>query len=326
MARFHFNPDNNLIVVNNIPHRGECFSAEESGGWLIVNILGENNGGASCEIPLFAVIGVKGNSVSVYGNIKLINWGNGDYDVEYSLEKYYYYTPPAAIAQKSYLFNGETFTATLFKDNSLHFLLECDDKTVNFDVPVGLTAPQLLFQPTSLGFLVILTAENCGGEYLFLAIYDGEFRRLYEDTAESIVFSERAFTVTEKLKDMLGRRRVTEYSFNNTKLSVKSRRFDYEHDKDYPEELTPYLFLEALQAGDEKRMERYLDDELLSAKDSFKDYFGEFEKIECPKYRAYNKKSGLSEVALLYPLKNAVNTPKIFRFVLSDGKISNIEA
>ena len=192
-----------------------------------------------------------------------------------------------------------------------------------FDLP-DVANPEIRFQPTNLGFLTVLTAKCEEDEYLLLLLYDGEFKKIFETTAEKITYSPRSFSVTENLRDMLGRKKISSYSFSGTSLNSPDVTFEYSHDKLYPTALTPYLLLEALRAGDTDKSRIYLSEELSDETENLKGFFGNFTDIVFPKYKNYQKKDELTSLALLYAEKLAVITPRIFHFKMENGKICNI--
>lgn len=325
MAKFYFNPENNLIVINNVSHKGETFYVEENNGNLIINIITANTLNNRYYHPLIAVISIKNNIVNVYGALKLIKWNNENYDVIYELPKFNYYSPPVALAQDFYNLRGSQHTVTVYRDSIMRLLCECDTKASAFDIDYNLSDIKILLQPTSLGFLIILIAKtDTNHEYLNLILYDGKYNQLFEDTADEISFAENSFKITKKAEDMLGRVYHKTYTFSNGNFIEAENVFTYRHEKEYPDELIPYLFLEALKANDTNRATSYLSEDLVEMLPHFKEFFGEFTKIECPKYSKNNTKNGLLTVALLDDLKAVINTPKLYTFQYADSKITNV--
>ncbi|MEG1613253.1 MAG: hypothetical protein RR357_03700 [Clostridia bacterium] len=324
MASFHFNPNKNLIIVNNIAHRSEPFSVEENDGHLIVNILSENTDDESYVPAIFAVISIKNKVISLYGNIKLIKWSNDNFEVLFNLEPITYYASPTAIAQESYSGRGLEHIVTLYRDRSMQLLLECNGKVANFKISHNIRNAKILLQPTSLGFLSILTADaDFDKEYLCLVLYDGKYEKLFEDVADKISFTQNSFIVTSQLSDMLSRKSEISYTFIDGCFKITNKRFTYGHEKNYPQELIPYLFLEALQAGDDVSAKGYLSDDLSDMLSHFKTFFGNFTKIECPQYQTL-RKNDLTKVALLYSCDKPINQPKFFSFMMEDSKITNV--
>lgn len=325
MAKFYFNPLNNLIIVNNVTYKGNSFFVEEYNENLIINIIGENTlSNVYCQ-PLFAVLSVKNNIVNVYGPIKLIKWNNDNYDVVYDLPKFNYYTPPKALAQEYYTLRGEQHTVTVYNDNQLHLLCECNSKTSIFDINYNLTDIKILLQPTSIGFLIIIFAKtDDNNEYLNLVLYDGKYNQIFENIANEITFKENSFNFINNINDMLGRVSHKTYTFKDGAFVEAENSFTYKHDKTYPDKLIPYLFLEALQSNDTERAKTYLSDDLIDMLPHFAEYFGDFSSIICPKYiKSYNKKDLLT-VALLDNLSGTVNLPRFYTFQCENGKITNV--
>ncbi len=321
--RFHFPQNAYLTVVNNVPHRNEEFCVEENDGYIIVNVFAENSADC-CLLPLFAVIDVHGGKVSVFGKLTLTRWDD-DCDVAYTLYAQPYYTPPTAIAQAEHRYGNGVFTATVYNDGTTHLLMETSDKTARFDLP-EISNPDIRFQPTNLGFLTVLTAKNGGEEYLLLLLYNGVFNKIFETSAEKITYSPRSFIVTENLRDMLGRRRISAYSFSGTDLNPPETTFDYAREKIYPEVLTPYLLLEAVRAGDMDITRAYLTEDLFSERHNLPAYFGDFTAAVSPRYKRFKNKTDLLSVALLYKENAAVVRPRVFKFKLLNGKICDISS
>lgn len=324
MPFFHFDCKTHAIVVNNAAHSGEEFSVCAENENLIVTVLPQSDNSDSYQPPLFGLIGIHNGAPVPYGGLKLIKWNENNFDVIYTLPKIPYYQPPTALAQESYMMRGDRHTVTLYQDNALRLMCECSETTANFDIDCPLSDARILMQPTSLGFLIIVTAKSEKREYLNLLIYDGEYRKLYEITADEIQFSESSFTVTQNIPDMLARTIAHTHTFANGAFAEKARVFSYRHEKDYHPSLTPYLFLEALKAGDDARAKSYLNDELSSMYPHFKEYFGDFKSIECPRHSEISSTDGLSTVAILDECGKSLNIPRVFSFTLFDSKIQNV--
>jgi hypothetical protein len=320
---FYFEKSDKLTIVNNVPHRGECFSVSETKGNILVSVFSENGLNESYCPPLFAVISVYNGVVSVFGALRLIKWTDSAYDVIPLISEVNYYKQPRAILQET-LTAGMKHTVTLAEDNTKKLLLECAERFAVFDVPKDIKNPKLKLSPTTSGFLTVLSADTPKGKFLMTVLFDGRYRLLFSAPADTFDFTESSFTATTHLNDMLGRVAKRTYSFTDGEVKLLDTFFSYDNDKIYPDDLTPYLFLEALTANDLQRAETYLAPEMRGYLEKCKDYFGAFVEIKCPKYVNIPSTKGLTAVALLYNDTSSIVMPRIFKFELKSGLIYNI--
>lgn len=318
MARFYFVPDG-LTVVDNTAHTAP-FCAEKNDGLIMTYCLKENTGG-DVYAPSYGVIDVS-DPVKLYGDVKLVDWGRGNYDVVIPVRKFREYSPPVAQAQKSASFSDYEITVTVYTDGSTHAIFECSGGVITLDLP-ELSNPDILFSECVEGLLCVVRGDTADGEYLAIVLFNGTFKKLFASTAQKFTFSDSAVTAAVDLKDMLGRRKITDYDFRNGNTESRPR-FEYLHDKSYPEELTPYLFLEALQARDFTRLRTYLSHDLRDNAEDFTDFFGDFKEISAVKHAPAYKKSDLLKVALIPETELPVTVPKIASFRMEEGLITDV--
>lgn len=317
MARFYFAPSG-IIVCNNVSYDAP-FSIEKSDGNIMLCALKENAGG-EIFIPSYAVIDVK-NTVRVYGTAQLIDWRNGAYDVLISPQKFFEYAPPVAIVQNETNYFGDTVLVTIYKDTKTRAIFECAGGVTTVEIP-PVTSPKISFSETKEGLLIVVSGE-AEQQFLLVALYDGKFQKLLSVSADDVSFSSLGVTATTYIKDMLSRVKSTTFSFSNKRVTTKTE-FSYLQNKRYPDELVPYLFLEALQAGDFEKSKEYLAPEMQENPQTFLDYFRPFDEISPIKHETAQKISDLKKVALISYTAEPIITPRVFDFTVKDGFITDI--
>ena len=226
---------------------------------------------------------------------------------------------PNAILQKKLTDRGFTHVATLLCDDTQKLMIENGEVNAVFPLKVMVSNPKLEIAPVSFGALITLTGKVDEREYLMIVSAKHTYKLLLSGVYDEIRFERNSIILRYRLNDMLGRIITKELKFSNEKEEFETVRtdFDYENDRAYVRALTPYLLLEAIKAGDEQRAQRYLADGL-SAK-TLKEYLGEFESIEFPKY----SHDSVDVVAILVKDNDGL-VAKEYKFELSEGKISNI--
>jgi hypothetical protein len=156
--------------------------------------------------------------------------------------------------------------------------------------------------------------------YLLAAeIFGDGFGIIFEESADLIETENQTVYVTKKFADMLGRERTEKYVFDG--LPAESgAEFFYRADCEYKGELLPYLFLEALGAGDAARAEKYLAADLRGNIRETAEYFGDFYSIDSPEHSDF----GINAAALKY--RDGKNTlVKYYAFEIEDGLIKNFD-
>jgi hypothetical protein len=160
--------------------------------------------------------------------------------------------------------------------------------------------------------------KNCN--YLLVAESFGDgFEIIFEESADLIETENQTVSVTKKFADMLLRERTERYIFDGAPEGLGAEFF-YGADLKYKDELLPYLFLEALGAGDFSRATKYLADDLRENLREIAEYFGGFFSIDSPKHSDF----GIDAVALKY--RDGKNTLiKYYRFEIENGLIKNFD-
>ncbi|MDR2046665.1 MAG: hypothetical protein LBP79_01940 [Clostridiales bacterium] len=163
-------------------------------------------------------------------------------------------------------------------------------------------------------------------------VFDGAARKqstAYSYGAETPVTEYNAEAPTSAYGT--GRQQPTAYSYGadpvlsaygGARLRLQSTAFSYGAEAStYREELIPYLFLEAIGAGDTACAERYLDADLRAAAETeIYEYFGNFYSVEYPKYSRFP----ICTAALKYFVgKNTL--VRYFDFAVENGIIKNFD-
>lgn len=317
MARFYFAPKG-IIVANNVSHDAP-FVLETNDGHIMLFSAKENTGN-EIYVPSYAVIDV-GKDVKVYGAASLIDWDNGTYDVLIEAQKFVEYSPPVALAQNSTDYNGTNVVATVYKDAKTHAIFECDGGVTTIEIPC-VKNPKISFSETKEGLLSVISGK-AEKQFLLVVLYDGKFEKLLSVEADDVSFSNVGISATDYIKDMLSRVRTTTYSFSGKSVKT-STEFSYLRNKTYPDDLIPYLFLEAISARDYDKANEYLSPDMRESPEVFSDYFKTFDEISPIKRQNAQKTSDLKKVALISYSREPIIKPRIFDFSVENGLIVDI--
>ncbi|MDR1939752.1 MAG: hypothetical protein LBQ40_03040, partial [Clostridiales bacterium] len=177
---------------------------------------------------------------------------------------------------------------------------------------------------------VVLNGTADGQKYMLLTEIgqgsaDAIAETVFECLADAIEIEKdadggiRRITTAKSFNDMLKRTRTEVAEKRDGSYVRVSGGFSYAKRSDeYPTELLPYLFAEAVGAGDAELIAEYLSKELLQNADDVFGYFGDFFAVDYPKY----SDAPLNVLAFKYANGNAIKI-KYFEFEQRDGKIVN---
>lgn len=322
MPIFNFKPNTkDTIVVNNLVNTASegDFSIETTKDNLIVTVFkNQPNEGKRHYLNLNAVIIVNGDNVKLFGDLLLQKNGNS-YDVIYNLKYIDEYTPPTALCQQSIKYNNLQNNATIYSDNGIHLMCECEGVVYVKDIAYPVTSPVIQFKPTGLGLLIVATAISDDKKYFCVILYNGNYRLLYEILADEMEFNTNSFIIKNKLKDMLGREKREYFTFKNGCFEPINSEFVLTHNIPYQDSLLPCLFLEALQAGDSEMAKGYLAEDLdnLDALTQFLGGYNDFDVVES---------DTIPDTYILKNngIENGIYEPKQFKFEILNKKITNI--
>ncbi|MDR2091242.1 MAG: hypothetical protein LBP62_06330 [Clostridiales bacterium] len=196
-----------------------------------------------------------------------------------------------------------------------------DEKNVcRESLPLGLKSAEVA--AAALGKRQYLTVKGDlrGRAYLFIAEFSGGgLSVLFEEEADAIETETQTVSVTKKFADMLKRGRTEKYIFGGGAAELCGAEFFYgAADVKYKDELLPYLFLEALGAGDLSCAEKYLAADLRENLPEISEFFGNFYSVEGAKHSDF----GIDTAALKYRGEKNI-TVKYYSFALENGIIKN---
>lgn len=226
---------------------------------------------------------------------------------------------PKVIAQKSLNVNGE-HVLTVYDDGNLEFIIEGAFGMLNTTLPKNLKDVHLKSTDNQKRGVVLLTGKVDDKDYVCVLLVDTEYRLLYENIADNIEITAEGMKITNIYKDMLEHTEVCMVNPICTPQCL-SQTFNAKWSYlNYPYELIPYLFLEALKINAKDECLSYLSEELRGDFESIKSYFGRIDEIKPPKYADYN----LNRVCII-DYSKSINVAKYYDFVLSGTEIVNIE-
>ncbi len=222
---------------------------------------------------------------------------------------------PIAICQKSAVHGGKEYLLTCYRDSSIKVLVESADEHMPIIPAVKIASPQIIVDQGNNYLNFVVKSTYAEGEHILAIAAAPEMSVLLEAYGNSVAVDNNCITVTKTFEDMCMRQRVSRYELNNGRYQLNSHMFKYANEHIYIDCLKPYLLLEALSADDMEYAQMLLSDELGENAAALKDFFGEFERIDYPKY---GKKD--ADIAVIGKDGKA----RCYQFEYSDGSISNI--
>jgi hypothetical protein len=242
--------------------------------------------------------------------LEIIDWG----DVIFLRAKKILPAPPLALSRKNGTLSGIEYLLTVYKDNTIKFLLETKDNHHFYAPKTEIFKPEVFVRATKNSLLFTVKAKCDEGDYVWI-ISAGDLRVLFEDSGQSIRFKNNTFTIRKTYEDMCMREKTSVYALDGENFVLKSNMFKYANEHIYIDELKPYLLLEALLADDYEYMRMLLTDDLAEKAETLKEYFGSIASIESPDYSKAD-----ADVAVI----SRDGVARCYKFEFSDGNISNI--
>ena len=205
---------------------------------------------------------------------------------------------------------------TLYDDGRKKLMLE-GSSFFNFDLPENLSEPSLKVRELSNGALVSVTGIVDDREYMLaLANQSNQWQIMHEIIADNIETTKTGVKTTTKIPCMM---RYEKREFFKP-FSQSPVECDYiptiRHN--YPNELTPYLFLEDVFLKNVNCLS-YLHPSIGLDLDGLLEFFGDSDTASHPDFDEF----GLDVVAV-YNSKSRICRPDLYKFVLENDKIINI--
>jgi|GEM_PF-4825680 len=256
---------------------------------------------------------------SLSGGAKAFIYDSDCIEIELVPPEYIQHHAPVTLEQKTVNKGGEHLI-TVYNDGLAHILVEgCFGMLVN-TLPCGLSNVSLKCDSTRGGGIVLLTAKCGNADYALVLLIDNDYRMLGEYTADAIEITAEGLKLVTRYHDMLEHTKEELINPVANPTCINKSFLTNWSALNYPHELLPYIFLEALQIGAEDECMSYLTGDLKSSFDSVSSYFGSFDRIIPPKYAEYN----LNRVSLV-PTGSNINKIRYFDFTISGAEINNIE-
>ena len=163
------------------------------------------------------------------------------------------------------------------------------------------------------GQLLIVKAHTGKKTYIAVLHYNDDYTLLmsaYCDKAQ--IADDGRIILRDKLYDCMQRTCVRTLKFCNNAFVEEFRYFEYECERDFPDELIPYVFLESISCNDDDAIKKIVSYSL--REENFHEIFGNFIGIcDTVEYVPY-------KVTLVYADKGFYT--KSFCFSLSGGRIN----
>lgn len=240
--------------------------------------------------------------------------GADDYLLKLAPEPFTRYEYPEPLLSVRFRSGGADHTATLLRGNGYLLVIECENYFYRFPLPSGAGQAELDEQEGLVRLKYVLDGET----YQLLVGFFGDYAELFHGRADTLDISGSEVSIVRSYCDNLGHMRMDVYRRENGRLVfVKSRfRHTKEPRKSAPETLLPYLFLEAVVAGDYAECRTYLHADCPLDPADIADFFG------LPLEVRQNPFDGLP--ALFFRDEAARFRLQSYRFELSGEKILNI--
>lgn len=185
--------------------------------------------------------------------------------------------------------------------------------TPNFKKKLNLSKNYESFQTGAIGEFFYCILSNKEEEKLILLSTSGDIETF---TGEKISLTHNSFTLSQSIDDIARHTIDEEYMIVGDKIIDKNRQIGYQLGRAVianAEQVIPYAFLEAVKFKDFELAFSYLDITMKRQLDKahLEEFFGQIQE-----FYAINNEN--------YLIKNK-NDKKVYRFVLNENKISEIE-
>lgn len=246
--------------------------------------------------------------------ILITRCGTDDYLIKLAPEPFTRYEYPNPLLTVRFRSGGAEHTATLLQGNGYLLAIECTDCFYRFPLPLGAEQPEADEQDGLFSLKYILNGEV----YQLLVGFSDDYQELFHGRADTLTISRREVSTVRSYRDNLGHLRMNIYRRESKKLIFVKARF--RHTKkprtSIPDALLPYLFLEAVVAGDYAECLAYLHADCPLEPTDIAEFFG------LPTETRQNPFDGLP--ALCFRDTPTRFRLQSYRFELSNGKILNI--
>lgn len=240
--------------------------------------------------------------------------GADNYLLKLVPEPFTRYEYPEPLLSLRFRSGGTDHTATLLRGNGYLLAIECENYFYRFPLPANAEQAELNEQENLIHLKYVLNGET----FRLLVGFFDDYTELFHGRADTLNVSENEISTVRAYCDNLGHLRMDIYRREDGKpIFVKSRfRHTKEPRKNTPDTLLPYLFLEAVAAGDYAECRTYLHADCPLELADIADFFG------LPLEVRQNPFDGLP--ALLFRDAPTRFRLQSYRFEISDKKILDI--
>jgi hypothetical protein len=145
--------------------------------------------------------------------VTVVKWGE-DYEIRFNPLVIEGYCPPEAMTQSSvYAPEGE-FVVTVYRDTRARVAVEAPG-IYKVHTPIkDISAPEIRLNQYGGKVVCAVTGQAKTQQYLLILMISDRVELLYEDYADSIIFSQNNIKLTKELKDMRGRKMTQTLAYN----------------------------------------------------------------------------------------------------------------
>lgn len=248
------------------------------------------------------------------GEIIVTRCGEGSYLLNLRPQPFTRYEYPEPELSLRYRSGGSDHTATLLKGNGRLLVIECENYFYRYALPEEAEEAEL---SESAG--VIKLRYTLKGEARHLLVdFTDDYRELFRGRADTVEINGEEISVVRSFCDNLGHMRMDLYRRENGQLTFLKSRFRHtkEARRSTLPRLLPYLFLEAVAAGDYAECKSYLHADCPLESDDIAEFFGLAQEVR------QNPFDDLP--ALLFRESDTRFHLQSYRFEISGEKIVNI--
>lgn len=313
MQTVYFDIDNNIFFLNGEQVTDKAYTFHDG---AVCDILCFPRATRYCYLPIFTKLKFSKKPNLPNDFFTYVDYGNSVYKI-LSIPK------PAELSSDLEIFYSNTFdlsdtyhNVTITKGNGLELFIETENYFFKSQLPpLNSVAVDILSEVD----LIFITGKTKEKEFLLVVKFDGDYTEELRVECDKLIFAEDGIYCTDHISNSHRHTKTTIYSLNDSaKYSISSEQFSVAQ-KNHNPLLIPYLFLDAVKAGDSALANSYLSSDMHADSKAFIRFFDNFEKIADDEFL----KPEADEVYLIIPNENYFVCKK-YVFCLQNNLITNI--
>lgn len=313
MQTVYFDIDNNIFFLNGEQVTDKAYQFHDG---AVCDILCFPRATRYCYLPIFAKIKFSKKPDLPNEFFTYVDYGNGIYKI-LSIPK------PAEFSAELEVMYSNTFNfantyhnVTITKGNGLELYIETENYFFKSILP---SLNSIAVDALDEGNLIFVTGKTADKDFLLVVKFDGDYTEELRIECDKLIFAEDGIYCTTHIANSHRHTKTSVYSLNdNAQYTVMAQNFETAQ-KNHNPLLIPYLFLEAVQAGDTVLANSYLAPDMHADSKAFMRFFSNFETIADDKFLNPLE----DEVFLIIPDEKHYICKK-YVFCLQNNLITNI--